>query len=175
MPPVTVTRRAALQLGVAAAGALALTSTPAIAAAAATPAPQRRVIPQVLREDWIEDRFRFDCITSAGTFPPVTRLEQVWASPLYMTVTGCVVTYYGQEPFELTETESAVVDIVELWGGDVSDRTGTYRLVLAASTRVDPDRFDETLAELGQPVVAASLQLAPDAPQAHLLEEWLYR
>ncbi|HEX5729578.1 twin-arginine translocation signal domain-containing protein [Microbacterium sp.] len=118
-------------------------------------------------------RYRFDCVTPVPAFAPLGRLEEVWASPRYMTFTDCTVTYVGEGPHSLTAEESAIVDVVANAGGDAVDREATYLLVLRASTRVDPSRLSERLWELGRPVVEGSLALAPDAPQARLFAEWL--
>jgi hypothetical protein len=84
-----------------------------------------------------------------------------------------VVSYIGTEPFRLTAEESAIVDVAEAAGAVVSDREGLYLVILAASTRIDPARFEVKLAELGRPVAAASLALAPAAPQAGRMAAWL--
>lgn len=118
-------------------------------------------------------RYRFDCITPVPGFAPLGRLEEVWASPRYMTFTDCIVSYVGAEPYVLTVEESAVVDVVANAGGDVSNREQTYLLVLSASTRIELSRLPDKLAELGRPIVEGSLALAPDAPQAMLFAEWL--
>lgn len=118
-------------------------------------------------------RFRFDCNSPVAAVPPLTRLEEVWASPLYLTFTGCTVRYIGAGPFVLTAEESAIVDVVARGRGDTGDRRGTYLQVLRASTRIDPTRFDQRLNEFGPPVVQGSLTRAPEAPQAHLLVKWL--
>ena len=73
----------------------------------------------------------------------------------------------------LTAEESAIVDVVAAAGGDVSDRERTFLSVLTASTRVDPSRLYQSLAEFGRPIIAGSVALAPDAPQAELFADWL--
>jgi hypothetical protein len=118
-------------------------------------------------------RYRFNCITPIPAFSPLGRLDEVWASSRYMTFTGCVVTYVGAGEMSLTPEESAIVDVVAAAGGDVSDREVTFLRVLTASTRVDPARLAEKLAEFGRPIVEGSLALAPDAPQAKLFADWL--
>lgn len=169
-----VTRRTLLELAVAGGwslGSLVLmpqgvrpAGTPQVpAAATASTAPETPSLP----------RYRFNCTTPVPAFAPLGRLEEVWASPRYMTLTGCVVSYVGVGRFALTPEESAIVDIVSEAGGDVSDRESTYLLVLTASTRIDPARLEEKLAEFGRPVITGSLALAPDAPQANLLADWL--
>ncbi|WP_341994235.1 hypothetical protein MRBLWH7_002113 [Microbacterium sp. LWH7-1.2] len=118
-------------------------------------------------------RFRFECVTPVPEFAPLGRLEEVWANSRYTTFTDCVVTYVGDGPFVLTAEEQAVVDVVGAAGGDVSSPQQTYLLTLAASTRLDPARLAERLAQLGRPVVLGSLALAPEAPQADLFRAWL--
>lgn len=118
-------------------------------------------------------RFRFDCTSPVAAVAPLTRLEEVWANPLYLTFTGCTVRYIGAGPFVLTAEESAIVDLAARGRGDMGDRRGTYLQVLRASTRIDPARFEQRLNELGPPVVEAAVARAPEAPQAHLLRKWL--
>jgi len=166
----TVSRRTALRLGVVVAwsvGTLAVASTQL----AATPMPRPA---EVAAEEPLEEpRYRFDCVTPVPGFAPLGRLEEVWASSRYLTFTDCVVSYVGAEAFTLTAEESAIVRVAEEAGAVVDDRRALYLLILAASTRIDPARFDAKLAELGRPVVAASLALAPDAPQAPRFAAWL--
>lgn len=167
----SISRRTALQLGIVTAwsvGALAFTTAPAVAAVPAVPMP-----PVIY--DSNAPRFRFDCTTAVPVFAPLTRLEQVWASPQYMTITDCIVRYIGAETFELTADESAVVDIAEAAGAIFDDRRALYLSILAASTRIDPAALDAKLAVLGRPVVMASLALAPEAPQAAQFGAWLER
>jgi len=118
-------------------------------------------------------RFRFDCITAVPGFAPLHRLEEVWASPRYLTFTDCRVTYIGAEPFRLTPEEAAIVNVAEDAGAVIADPQAMYLLILAATARIDPARFDVKLAELGRPVVQASLALAPEAPQADRFRDWL--
>jgi hypothetical protein len=170
-----VSRRTFLTLTAAASwslGALILTRPWTTTAAVPT---VRTASAQAAATEDVEDvpRFRFDCRTPVPGFAPLGRLEEVWASPRYMTFTGCTVSYVGAEPFVLTPDESSVVDVVEALGGDVSDRGRAFLLVLEASTRVDPAHLDQKLAEFGRPVIAASVQLAPDAPQSKLFAAWL--
>lgn len=164
-----VSRRTMLRLGVVSAWSLAtltVTSRPHRASAA-----HGRVA--VADDDAEVTRFRFDPITPLPDFAPLGRLEEVWASQKYVTITDCVVTYVGEEPFELTPQEAAIVEVAEATGAVVGDPRQMYLLILAASTRIDPAVFDAKLAELGRPVVAASLALAPEAPQAALFAAWL--
>ncbi|MDQ0576858.1 hypothetical protein QFZ29_003081 [Agromyces albus] len=167
----SISRRTALRLGIVTAwsvGTLAFTTAPALAAVPAVPAP-----PVTYGSN--APRFRFDFITALPMSAPLTRLEQVWASPQYMRITDCAVRYVGAETFELTADESAVVDVAEAAGAVVDDRRALYLLILAASTRIDPASLDAKLAELGRPVVLASLALAPEAPQAAQFGAWLER
>jgi hypothetical protein len=166
-----ISRRTALRLGMVTAwsvGTLAFTTTPAVAAVPAIPVPPATY-------DSNAPRFRFDFITALPMTAPLTRLEQVWASPQYVRITDCVVRYVGAETFELTADESAVVGVAEAAGAVVDDRRALYLLILAASTRIDPASLDARLAELGRPVVMASLALAPEAPQAAQFGVWLER
>jgi hypothetical protein len=173
--PRRVTRRTLLKMAVAGGwslGAVLLIPTQSTAAVSSS----RR--PGALRRTAVEDasslpRYRFDCITPVPAFAPLGRLEEVWASSRYMTFTGCVVSYVGLGYFRLTPEESQIVDAVADAGGDVSDREATFLRVLTASTRVDPSRLEEKLAEFGRPIIAGSLALAPDAPQAKLFAKWL--
>ena len=169
--PVIVSRRTALQLGAVAAWSLGtIASAPSQVAVAAVPA----VVP-VDDGETEGPRYRFDAVMRVPTYAPLHRLEEVWASPGYLTITDCVVRYVGPQPFLLTDEESAVVDVAVAAGAVVEDRTAMYLLILAASTRIDPARFDAKLAELGRPVVQASLALAPEAPQAGGFAAWLER
>jgi hypothetical protein len=169
--PPLVNRRTALRLGVVSVwsvGMFALGQAPAVAAAPIVP---KRAAADA--EEVTEPRYRFDAVTPVPGFAPLGRMEEVWASPGYMTITDCVVSYIGTEPFRLTAEESAIVDVAEAAGAVVSDREGLYLVILAASTRIDPARFEVKLAELGRPVAAASLALAPAAPQAGRMAAWL--
>lgn len=169
--PVIVSRRTALQLGAVAAwslGTLAFVPPQLAAGAAAAAVP-------VGDGEAEGPRFRFDVVMRVPAFAPLHRLEEVWASPGYLTISDCVVRYVGPQPFRLTDEESAVVDVAVAAGAVVEDRTAMYLLILAASTRIDPARFDAKLAELGRPVVQASLALAPEAPQAGGFAAWLER
>lgn len=172
MPP-PMSRRGLLKLTMVAGlslGVVALTgfrTGPEATASRAMPA-------QVVQDDVPEPpRYRFNCITPVPSFAPLGRLQEVWASSRYMTFTGCVVTYVGAGQMTLTPEESAIVDVVADAGGDVTDRETTFLKVLSASTRVDPARLYEKLAEFGRPIIEGSLALAPDAPQAHLFADWL--
>lgn len=170
--PLLVSRRTALRLGIVSAwsaGMFVLGPAPAVASAP-TAAPKRAAADA---EDDAAPRYRFDAITPVPGFAPLGRMEEVWASPRYMTITDCVVSYIGTEPFRLTAEESAIVDVAEAAGAVVSDREGLYLVILAASTRIDPARFEAKLAELGRPVAVASLALAPEAPQAARIAAWL--
>lgn len=170
--PVIVSRRTALQLGAVAAWSLGtLAFVPPQVAVAAAPA----AVPVDDGEEAEGPRYRFDAVMRVPAYAPLHRLEEVWASPGYLTITDCVVRYVGPQPFRLTEEESAVVDVAVAAGAVVEDRTAMYLLILAASTRIDPARFDAKLAELGRPVVQASLALAPEAPQAGGFAAWLER
>ncbi|GAA1819186.1 hypothetical protein [Agromyces neolithicus] len=173
--PHPITRRTALHLGFTAAGALGLMLLrPSPQAAGAMPPMTRpRTTGEAAADAALAARFRFACISPLPDFAPRGRLEEVWADPYYMTITDCTVSYIGEGPFVLTDEESAIVDVVSEHGGDVLDRNATYLVVLAASTRIDPARLHSRLVELGRPIVAASLALAPDAPQSELFAGWL--
>lgn len=171
-PSQPFSRRTLLQLAVAGGyslGAVMITGFPTPAAATTSPASSVTA----LQDNPAPARYRFNCITPVPAFSPLGRLPEVWASSRYMTFTGCVVTYVGVGLMTLTAEESAIVDVVENAGGDVSDREGTFLRVLTASTRVDPSRLYEKLAEFGRPIIEGSLALAPDAPQARLFADWL--
>jgi hypothetical protein len=164
-----VSRRTALRLGALAVGiaTLAVAQPPLTAVAG----PARAATGDSVDSD--VPRFRFDCITPVPGFAPLHRLEEVWANPRYLTFTDCRVTYIGSEPFRLTPEEAAVVDVAEEAGAVVTDPQAMYLLILAATARIDPARFEAKLAELGRPVVQASLALAPEAPQADRFRDWL--
>lgn len=163
-----ITRRTLLRLGVAVAasiGAAAVTTTPAFAAPATVRA--------AASEPPADPRYRFAMKTPVPDLAPLARLEDVWASPYYLAVTDCIVTYIGENAHRLTAQESAIVDVVQTTAGPVADPQATYLTVLAASTRIDPARFDAKLAELGRGIVAGSLALAPQAPQSRAFARWL--
>jgi hypothetical protein len=168
----TVSRRTALRFGAVVAwsvGTLAVASTQL----AAAPMPRPKQVGAA--SDVVKGpRYHFDCFTPVvPKLGPLGRLEEVWASPLYLTFTDCVVSYAGAEAFALTKAEAAVVHVAEHAGASGHDPKGLFLQILAASTRIDPARFDAKLAELGRPVVTASLALAPDAPQAARFAAWL--
>ena len=118
-------------------------------------------------------RYRFDCVTPVPAFAPLGRLEEVWASPRYMTFTGCIVSYVGIGSSALTAEESAIVDVVAEAGGNVTDRERTFLLcadgehprrpfaALSGSRGVRPADHRRIVA------------LAPEAPQAALFADWL--
>lgn len=118
-------------------------------------------------------RFLFQPITPVPGQLQLGSLQDVWASPKYATYTDCVVTYVGGGEFVLSTDERAIVDVVANAGGDVSDPQLVYLTVVAVSTRLDPHRLEERLAATGGPIVRGSLALAPFAPQAVLLGDWL--
>jgi hypothetical protein len=164
-----VTRRTALRIGAVAALTAAAVAAPSTALAATRPRTAD-TLPDV---DPNVPRYRFDPVSFRPDLAPLHRLEEVWASPAYMTITDCVVTYIGEETFRLTPEEQAIVAVAEQAGAVVDDPETTYRLILAVSTRVDPARLEAKLAEVGRPVVEASLVLAPEAPQAARFAAWL--
>ncbi len=166
----TVTRRMALRLGVVAAWFVGVFAFVPAQEVAAVPTAG---LAAATGDEPDSPRYRFDSVTPLPDFALLGRLEEVWARPGYMTITDCIVSYIGAEPFLLTAEESAIVDVAEASGAVVDDRPGLYLLILAASTRIDPARFDAKLAELGRPVVTASLALAPEAPQAARFAGWL--
>lgn len=163
-----VSRRTVLKLGaVAAWGAASLASLPARGVPAVVPPGSSGV------DDVDPQRYRFDPVSLRPDLAPLRRLEDVWASPAYLAITDCVVTYVGPEPHRLNLKESEVVDVAVAAGAVVVDPRATYLVILAASTRIDPARLDAKLAELGAPIVTASLALAPEAPQAARFTAWL--
>jgi len=173
--PHPVTRRTLLKIALAGGwslGALMLApTTPALAAG--TPTIRSSSAAAALEEAPSVPRYRFNCVTPVPAFAPLGRLEEVWASSRYMTFTGCIVSYVGIGQFRLTPEESAIVDVVAEAGGNVTDRERTFLSVLTASTRVDPARLYQALAEFGRPIIAGSVALAPEAPQAALFTDWL--
>jgi hypothetical protein len=173
--PRPITRRTLLELALAGGwslGALMLApATPALAAGG--PTIRSTPVAAALEEAPSVPRYRFNCVTPVPAFAPLGRLEEVWASSRYMTFTGCIVSYVGIGQFRLTPEESAIVDVVAQAGGNVTDRERTFLSVLTASTRVDPSRLYQALAEFGRPIIAGSVALAPEAPQAALFADWL--
>lgn len=168
----TVTRRGALKIGVVATLSIGgLLASPMLAehAAAATASTAKRIPVAELPVP----RYRFDCVSPVPQFAPLGRLEEVWADARYLTVTDCVTTYVAEDPFVLTPEESAIVDVVTQSGGVVVDRQATYLLILAVSTRIDPANLPQKLAQVGRPIVQASLALAPEAPQSRQFTAWL--
>lgn len=171
-PSGTMTRRGLLGVAIAAGASVGGLLLATSAGAATLPSA---VVPASTTTDEQVDppRFRFECVTPVPAFAPLGRLEEVWASPRYLTFTDCSVSYIGAGPFVLTDEESAVVEVVATAGGDVGDRQRAYLTVLRASTRIDRARLDERLSDFGRPIIAGSLALAPLAPQAQLLANWL--
>lgn len=153
-------------------GAVSALATPSAAHAAAAKPPSTPAEPEAIRLDG-NPRFQFQPVTPVPGQLQLGSLEDVWASPKYATYTDCVVSYVGGGDFVLTAEEQAVVDVVAGAGGDVSNPQLTYLTVVAASTRMDPHRLDDRLAELGAPVIRGALALAPLAPQAVLFQKWL--
>ena len=173
-PQPSVTRRTLLKLALAGGWSLStLMLAPTQPVARALPAVRPATVAAAAQDAPQAPRFRFSCVTPVPAFAPLGRLEEVWASPRYMTFTGCVVSYVGIGQFRLTPEESAIVDVVADAGGDVSEPERTFLTVLTASTRVDPSRLYQSLAEFGRPIIAGSVALAPDAPQAGLFADWL--
>ena len=172
--PHPVTRRTLLKLALAGGWSLGtLILAPIQPIARGLPAGRSASVMAAAQDAPQAPRYRFSCVTPVPAFAPLGRLEEVWASPRYMTFTGCVVSYVGIGQFTLTAEETAIVDVVAAAGGDVSDPQRTFLSVLTASTRVDPSRLYQSLAEFGRPIIAGSVALAPDAPQAGLFGDWL--
>jgi hypothetical protein len=162
-----MSRRTALKLGAAAAlAAVSFAPQPALGLPAVVP-------PGSGGADDGNQRYRFDPVSRRPDLAPLARLEDVWASPAYLAITDCIVSYVGPEPYRLNLAESAAVDVAEAAGAVVVDRHATFLLILAASTRIDPARLDAKLAELGAPIVMGSLAYAPQAPQAARFAAWL--
>lgn len=163
-----MSRRTALKLGAAAAlAAVSFAPQPALGVPAVVPPSSGGA------DDANQQRYRFDPVSRRPDLAPLGRLEDVWASPAYLAITDCNVTYVGPEPYRLNLAESAAVDVAEAAGAVVVDRHATFLLILAASTRIDPARLDAKLAELGAPIVMGSLAFAPQAPQAARFAAWL--
>ena len=118
-------------------------------------------------------RYRFTCVTPVPAFAPLGRLEEVWASPRYMTFTGCVVSYVGIGQFTAHPGRVGDRRCRRRRGRRRQRPERTFLTVLTASTRVDPSRLYQSLAEFGRPIIAGSVALAPDAPQAGLFADWL--
>ena len=128
-----VSRRTVLKLGaVAAWGAASLASHPASGVRAVVPPPSSGV------DEVDPQRYRFDPVSLRPDLAPLRRLEDVWASPAYLAITDCVVSYVGPEPHRLNLKESEVVDVAKAAGAVVVDPLATYLVILAASTRIDP-------------------------------------
>ena len=119
--------------------------------------------------------YSFRCASLRGPVGEYSKLVEVWASTQYMRITSCEVDYIGPGEHSLTLEESAIVQVAEDAGLVVDDRAAAYLTILATCTRIPLDTLEVRLAELGAPVVTAALALAPEAPQAKQLAEWLAR
>ncbi|MFE6255064.1 hypothetical protein [Agromyces sp. NPDC057865] len=164
-----ISRRALLGLGAAAVLSVGIATTSRAEPATALPTRVRTAKAAAPAEP----RYRFAVKTPVPDLAPLARLEEVWAAPYYLAVTDCTVSYVGATEFRLTAEESAIVDVVESVDGPVADRETTYLTVLAASTRIPPANLDAKLRQLGRGIVAGSLALAPQAPQARAFAAWL--
>jgi hypothetical protein len=164
-----ISRRALLGLGAAAALSVGIATTTPAQPVSALPARA----PSAKAAAPVEPRYRFAVKTPVPDLAPLARLEDVWAAPYYVAVTDCTVSYIGETEYRLTAEESAIVDVVESVDGPVEDRETTYLTVLAASTRIPPANLDAKLRQLGRGIVAGSLALAPQAPQARAFAAWL--
>ncbi|MGW4930177.1 hypothetical protein ACWEOH_13575 [Agromyces sp. NPDC004153] len=166
-PAVTISRRALLGMGAAAALSVGIATT----TQPATALPARVRTAKAAAP--VEPRYRFAVKTPVPDLAPLARLEDVWAAPYYLAILDCTVSYVGETEHRLTAEESAIVDVVESVDGPVADRETTYLTVLAASTRIPPANLDAKLRQLGRGIVAGSLALAPQAPQARAFAAWL--
>ncbi|HSP75111.1 MAG TPA: hypothetical protein VLO31_02705 [Cryobacterium sp.] len=168
-------RRSVLRLGAAIGvfAAAALTgAVPARASALGLPAALDDTTEIPLE---LEPLYSFRCFSLQGPVAEYSRLAEVWASTQYMRITSCEVNYIGPGAHSLTLEESAIVQVAEDAGMAVDDRAAAYLSILTTCTRIPLDTLEVRLAELGAPVVTAALALAPEAPQAKQLAEWLAR
>lgn len=165
-------RRTMLRLGVAA-GVFGAAVLAAVGQASATgqSASQVDVSSEVPLES--ETLYSFRCSFLQGPALDYSRLEEVWASTQYLRITSCEVDYIRPGAHSLTLKESAIVQVAEDAGLVVEDRAAAYLTILATCTRIPPGTLAGRLAELGAPMITAALALAPEAPQARQLTEWL--
>jgi hypothetical protein len=171
-----VSRRSVLKLAVVSVSALGVVGSLAPMSGAAASVPTRFKLPPAPSAPLATDgnpRFQFQPISTKPGETLLGSLNDVWSSPRYTSFTDCVVTYTGTGAFELTDDEQAIVNVVGNAGGDVSNPQFTYLTVVAATTRMDPPALDSRLAQLGAPIVAGSIALAPNAPQGLLFQSWL--
>lgn len=169
--PGAIDRRSLMRFALASLVAAAL---PPVATAAA-PAPPGELASALVDGLLRSRRFLFRCRTSRGVVAEFTRLDALWAHGDYTRFISCEVTYVGPGEASLTAQETAVVRVAERAGLDLSDRPGFYRTLLASSARIPLDQLEGRLDSLGVPGVTAALALAPEAPQADLLADWLDR
>jgi hypothetical protein len=118
-------------------------------------------------------RYLFTCESPLPNVGPFNKLEAVWSSPSYMSITSTTATYVGSGNLVLSDGELSIVAVAEGAGMAVTDKPALYLTVLGVCARIANDQLDQRLSALGVPVVKAALALEPDAPQAQLLTAWL--
>jgi hypothetical protein len=119
-----------------------------------------------------DPRFRFGCVGSDGrVLGDFSRLEEVWASTDYLRTQYCTARFVGSQPFVLTPSEAQAARIAA--GGVEDPSPAIYLKVLEVCTRLGAEDGPHSIPGTPAPILKASLEVCPEAPQAGLVESWL--
>ncbi len=113
-------------------------------------------------------RFRTACFASDGRqLGDFQSLAETWASSNYMRIVYCEARYVGPEPLALTLEEEAVAEVAApATDGDLEQ---AFLETLAACTRLGASEGENSVEGTPLPILKATLELCPQAPQADLI------
>lgn len=109
-------------------------------------------------------RFIIDCTGVDGSSSQFVTLQDAWASPNYVRITGCTASP-ARDGVDLTADEKQIAALVDDGGDPLSD----YLQALAACVRIAPDQISAQPTGLLQAVLA----LCPETPEAGLISSAL--
>lgn len=109
-------------------------------------------------------RFIIDCTGVDGNSSQFVTLQDAWASPNYVRITGCTARA-AHDGIDLTADEKKIAAQVDDGGDPLSD----YLQALAACVRIAPDQISAQPTGLLQAVLA----LCPETPEAGLISSAL--
>lgn len=113
-------------------------------------------------------RFRTACFAGDGReLGDFQSLAETWASSNYLRIEYCEARYVGPEPLALTLEEEAVAEVAApATGGDLEQ---AFLETLAACTRLGAGTGENSIEGTPLPILQATLELCPQAPQADLI------
>lgn len=165
-------RRTLVKLGIAGAVVAAGASVTLVARAAPGQAPKAKPGPGKARAVPLA-RYSFTPTGYDGrVLPDLASLEAVWAETRYLTMSGVAVRYVGSNPQVLTAGENQAVNAAVASGAKGS-RAQICLAIVAACTRIDQRTVYAGLTAVGRPIVNGALDLAPQAPQASVMQRWI--